>query len=103
MLGERLRLLREEKEVTQQEVADAVSSAQQNISNYEKGSVEPDCETLIKLADFFDTTVDFILGHSNQRHPVEIYEALEDLPMEGAREAEVFMEFLKYKYKFKKK
>jgi transcriptional regulator with XRE-family HTH domain len=99
MFGERLRFLREERELTQQQVAEAIDSSQQKISNYENETVEPDCDTLMKLADFFETTVDYILGRSNQRRPEGMYAALSELPVEAAKEMETFMEFIRYKYK----
>ena len=64
MLSERLKLLREEKELTQQQMAEAIFSTQQKVSNYENGLVEPDFETLVRLADFFDTSADYILGRN---------------------------------------
>ena len=98
MLGRRLLALREEKELTQRQVADAVGSTQQKISNYEHETVEPDCETLVKLADFFDTTVDYLLGRSSQRHRDGRCPDLEGLPAEAMKEVEVFLEFVKHKY-----
>jgi transcriptional regulator with XRE-family HTH domain len=99
MFGERLRFLREEKEFTQQQIAEAIGSTQQKISNYENETVEPDCQTLVKLADFFETTVDFILGRTKQRAGIGMYAALNELPVEAVKEAETFLEFVKYKYR----
>lgn len=100
MFGERLRILREERELTQQQVAEAVNSTQQKISNYENETVEPDCGTLVKLADFFATTVDYILGRTHQRQPEGfLYPALSGLPVDAVREVETFMEFIRHKYK----
>jgi len=99
MFGERLRWLREEKDLTQQQIAEAIGSTQQKISNYENETVEPDCETLMKLADFFETTVDYILGRSGTRHRVEKYTALEELPVEAVKEVETFLEYVKFKYR----
>ena len=49
---------------TQREVASAINLTQFTYSNYETGKTQPDFETVIKLADFFKTTTDNILGHS---------------------------------------
>lgn len=48
---------------TQKEVAQAVGIMQFTYSNYEIGKTQPDFDILIKLADYFHTTVDHILGH----------------------------------------
>ena len=98
MLGQRLLGLREEAELTQQQVAEAIGSTQQKISNYEKGTVEPDCDTLVQLADFFKTTVDYMLGRSNQRYVEAGYPDLDGLPVEAAREVQLFLEFVRHKY-----
>lgn len=48
---------------TQKEVANDIGLTQFTYSNYEIGKTQPDYETLIKLADYFHTTVDNLLGH----------------------------------------
>lgn len=48
---------------TQKEVAKDIGLTQFTYSNYEIGKTQPDYETLIKLADYFHTTVDNLLGH----------------------------------------
>lgn len=64
---ERLKELREEKELTQTQVAKAINVTQRNISFYETGTNEPDLKTIAALANFFDVTTDYLLGLSNQR------------------------------------
>ena len=59
-----LRLLRESHGVSQQKLADAVGLTQQSINKYENHKIEPDIATLILIADFFHTSVDFLIGHS---------------------------------------
>jgi len=66
-----LRLLREERKLSQQRLADEFSLAQSQIHNYENGSYEPDISTLGKYADFFDVSVDFLLGRTLVRHKAE--------------------------------
>lgn len=53
MLGSKLRKLRDEKGVSQQEVADFIKVTKQAYSLYELGKRAPDYETLYKLADYF--------------------------------------------------
>ncbi len=61
---ENLRKLRLEAGVTQKQLADAVSVSQQSINKYENHNIEPDIETLIRLSDFFHTSVDVLIGHA---------------------------------------
>lgn len=61
----RIKELREEFQYTQKELADKIGNVQRNISNWEKGSSEPDCETIIRLADVFGVTLDELFGRSD--------------------------------------
>lgn len=60
-----LKLLRESRGISQQKLADAVGLTQQSINKYENHKIEPDIETLIRIADFFHTTVDYLVGHTD--------------------------------------
>lgn len=62
-----LRLLREEKGLSQQKLADMLNISQQAIFKYEKTANEPDISTLIRLAEIFDVTVDYLIGNSDIR------------------------------------
>ena len=55
--------LREQYGLSQQELADIVGVSQQSLSKYERLETEPDCKTLVAFADYFGTTVDYIIGH----------------------------------------
>lgn len=68
---ERLKLLREERSVSQKQLADVVSVSQQSINKYENHNIEPDIETLTKIADFFDTSIDYLVGHTDVRRRIE--------------------------------
>lgn len=50
---------------TQQEVADYLGISRQAYSNYESGKREPDFETLLKLGEYFDCSLDYLLGTKN--------------------------------------
>jgi len=62
-----LRLLRDEKRISQQKLAEMLNTSQQNIFKYEKTDCEPDISTLIKIADIFNVTVDYLIGNSEIR------------------------------------
>lgn len=59
-----LRKLRINKGISQQQLADMMGTTQQSINKYENHNVEPDISALIKMADFFETSVDYLVGHA---------------------------------------
>ena len=67
-----LKQLREEAGITQKQLADCIGVSQQSINKYENHDVEPDIATLIRMADYFNTSVDFLIGHSDIRRKIEI-------------------------------
>lgn len=76
-----LRQLRCRKGISQQQLAEKIGFSQQSINKYENHKIEPDIETLIKLADFFETSVDYLIGHTDIDHviePVHRYDLSED-------------------------
>lgn len=72
----KLKELRNIKNLTLKELSNNVGLSPQVLSRYELGQTEPDFSTLIKLADFFGVTVDYLLGRENknliERPPYEI-------------------------------
>lgn len=60
-----LKQLRTIKKVNQEEVSAAIGVTRQAYSHYERGEREPDHEMLIKLAKYFDTSIDYILGNGD--------------------------------------
>ena len=52
--------------------------SQQSIYKYENGLAEPDTETLISLADYFETSVDYLIGHSQS---ADIEHIIVELPL----------------------
>ena len=60
--AERLKGLRKENELKQEELALALQTTQRKISYWESGKIEPDLCALWKIADFFDVSVDYLIG-----------------------------------------
>ncbi len=58
----RLKELRESKGLTQKEVAEIIGYSEISYARYEKGEREPDISTLCKLAEYFNVTVDYLIG-----------------------------------------
>lgn len=60
----RLKYLRESELLTQTQVANAIYCSQRAYSHYETGQRDIPTQTLIRLADFYNVSVDFILGRT---------------------------------------
>lgn len=64
-LSERLRFLRTQRNMTQEELAEYIGIGKQAISQYERGVRRPDYETIILFCDFFNVSSDYMIGKSN--------------------------------------
>lgn len=67
MFGDRLKKLREDKDLRQKELAKIIGLSDRTIGMYEQGRREPDFNTLTKLADFFNVSIDYLLGRTDQK------------------------------------
>ena len=67
--NERIRNLREDKDMTQTQVAAYLKCSQRIYSNYERGEVDIPTGTLIKLADLHNTSTDYLLNRTNRNKP----------------------------------
>ncbi len=61
MLGDVIKDLRNQKHIYQQELADALSVSKSTVAMWETNKRIPDASMLVKIADYFDTTVDYLL------------------------------------------
>lgn len=61
----RLKELRKQKGISQLKLAMDLSTNQNTISRYETGEREADYETLIKIADYFNVSIDYLLGRTD--------------------------------------
>lgn len=66
-----LKRLRDNAHISQEKLGDIVGVSQQSIYKYETSDVEPDIAILIKLANFFEVSVDYLIGHTDIRHRIE--------------------------------
>lgn len=65
----RIRDLREDRDLRQLDVSIATGIDQRTLSNYETEKTNPDSYAILKLADFFDVSADYLLGRSNSKTP----------------------------------
>lgn len=63
----RLRQLRKERRISQLKLALDLNMNQNTVSRYENREREADYETLIRLADYFDVSIDYLLGRSDKK------------------------------------
>lgn len=70
MLYQRIRDLREDRDMTQTEMGLILSCSQRVYSNYERGELDIPTEILIKLANFHGVSIDYILGQTDNRRRV---------------------------------
>lgn len=65
----RLRDLREDRDLTQKQIADYLCIRQNTYSQYETGHRQVPIDVLIALADFYKTSTDYLLGLTDQKKP----------------------------------
>ena len=63
----RIRDLREDKDMTQTQMATILNCSQRIYSNYERGELDIPTEILIRLADFYGVSVDYLLNRTDKR------------------------------------
>ncbi|WP_079707677.1 helix-turn-helix domain-containing protein [Paraliobacillus ryukyuensis] len=65
LFSERLMLMRRQKNLTQENLANILDVSKGAISKYEKGTASPSYKILWRLADYFNVSVDYLIGKSN--------------------------------------
>lgn len=83
-----LKRLRENKKMSQQKLASIINVSQQSIYKYENSLAEPDFGTLIELANYFNTSVDYLIGNTsiNRKYENLNDEALSDNELQLVQE-----------------
>ena len=67
MIFENIRNLREDSDKTQEEIATYLNIKQTTYSKYELGKINIPVEVFIELADYYDVSVDYLMGRTNQK------------------------------------
>jgi len=102
---ERLRELREHRGLSQTDVANDLHISRQSYNFYENGQREPNQEMLLKLADYYNVTTDYLLGRSNsplseissQELPKEFLLELKDADNKTINEVWQYLQYLTLK------
>lgn len=66
MLGQAIKKLRQERGIKQEDLGLAVGVSKQSVSNWENGNIVPSIDLLIRLADYFGVSTDFLLGRAGR-------------------------------------
>lgn len=74
MIGKILKELRLSKSLTQENLGSILNKTKNNISQYETNKREPDNKTLKKLSDYFNVSIDYLLGKSQIKNPYKNYQ-----------------------------
>ncbi|GMQ60246.1 helix-turn-helix transcriptional regulator [Vallitalea sediminicola] len=67
MIFERVRQLREDLDLKQKDIASIIGIDQSTYSDYENGKINIPIETFIKLADYYNTSIDFLVGRTDKK------------------------------------
>lgn len=92
----RIKDLREDKDMTQKELAKLLGITQATLSDYEVEKTEPKKDIWIKLASFFDVSVDYLMGITNNPSNDNFTKGMEE---EDINELKHYRELLKIKRK----
>lgn len=68
---ENIKKLRKQHHLSQQQLADVLHISQQSVYKYEKDITSPDIETLANMADYFNTSIDYLVGYTDIPHKIE--------------------------------
>lgn len=71
IIGKRLKYLRKKQKVEVNYILDRVDIARSTYNGYEAGTREPNGDKLVKLAEVFNTTVDFLMGRTDEDLPMD--------------------------------
>lgn len=69
MVYKRIRDLREDKDIKQRELAKILDVDQSTYSDYENGETNISINSLIKLAQFYETSIDYMVGKTDEKEP----------------------------------
>ncbi|HDI3055687.1 TPA: helix-turn-helix transcriptional regulator [Clostridium botulinum] len=93
MFGDRLKELREEKGMTQEQLGKLLNITKQAVYSYEKGDNEPNMDALVKIANIFNVSLDYLLCRTKERY---------NLNLENKKNKELLLDLIKVIDKYKK-
>ena len=94
----RLKELRQNRNITQGKLAEALNLARSTVAMYESGSSEPDFSTLQKIADYFNVSIDYLLGRDSNISATAFNRNVVRIPIYGTIPAGVPVEMIEDSY-----
>ncbi|MGM2820537.1 helix-turn-helix domain-containing protein [Bacillus cereus group sp. Bce001] len=98
--GNIIRNLRKQKGITQKELAQSLQLSESTIGMYERNERQPDYNTLIRIADYFNVSTDFLLGRDfnvkEDRNNKELDQWLNDIKLAPSQTREELKRFWKF-------
>jgi len=103
--GERLKILRNQKKITQEQLAEYLGVGRPTIAGYEAKGKQPSFDILKEIADFFNVSLDYLLGRTDIPNPYlledfpfyKVSEDLQTLSPESQKEIQKLIELYKMK------
>ncbi|MBY6915368.1 helix-turn-helix domain-containing protein [Clostridium botulinum] len=75
MLGDRIKLLRKEHGITQDQLAEYINVSRSSVNGYENDGVEPSLSVLVKISDRFNVSLDYLLERTEEKHNINLLDA----------------------------
>lgn len=72
MFGDILKELRENQSMTQNDLAELLNVSRQSVGGYENNTTEPPTDIVVKIADIFNVTCDYLLGRTNEKYSLNL-------------------------------
>lgn len=72
MRGDRLREIRKERKLSQDKLGELAGISREQVNRYENGKAIPDFATIIKIADALETSIDYLVGRTDDRPEIFI-------------------------------
>ncbi len=98
--GNIIRGLRKQKGITQKELAQSLQLSESTIGMYERNERQPDYNTLIRIADYFNVSTDFLLGRDfnikEHENNIELDQWLKDIKFAPSQKREELKRFWKF-------
>lgn len=101
MIGERLADLRKDKGLHQNELAEKLKISTYTVSSYERDKSCPDDDMKLKIAKFFNVSLDYLLGLVEEQIPIgggKPFAVPDNLPPQAIKEIREYIDYIKTKY-----
>jgi len=87
-IGEKIKQLRDENDITQEDLGKHLKIHRSTVANYESGNRQPDIETCKQIAEYFGVSIDFLVGKKQKKYRDFIYDAKTFFSSDSVTEAE---------------